>query len=384
MLSILEEPKKISNKGFDKYYTPKAVAVECLDVVKKYVEKIEITPSEWVEPAAGAGSFFNLMPDNKTGLDVVPYCDGAIQDDFFETEYQFKQGSVCVTNPPFGFNNSTAIKFFNKAAEFSDIIGFVVSTAWQLKSIRQRIKNGWILVYSKDFGGVDFIDPNKKSIAIPVLFQVWVSPKYKNKVTDISHTLKSDSSFSSLSFKYPAVPLGDIVTEVNRSVILKDDDICREPGITAAHRIVLRSEKQGLDIKIKTRKIISPGDLVFAMLHTQKGLFAFSEDTFHATSSRLVCVVNTNKVRKSYLYTALDYLIPKLKPPAGQVVARETYKKEDIFAIPIPLPTPEEQLEIIPELSLMNELRNELEALTLKMNRCEFVVKESFLNKIIN
>ena len=54
----------------------------------------------------------------------------------------------CLTigNPPFGKNSSLAISFFNKAAEFSDIIAFILPQTFSKDSVKNRLNLSFFLI----------------------------------------------------------------------------------------------------------------------------------------------------------------------------------------------------------------------------------------------
>lgn len=149
-----------------------------------------------------------------------------------------------------------------------------------------------------------------------------------------------------LSSQYDAVPLADLVEVKNRKIKITADVVCREPGMNGKHhRISLREEREGFNVKVRTRRRILPGDLVFARLHTQNGLFAFSDAEYHGTSTHLVCAVNEEKVDKDFLFWVLDKVVPTLS--VVDTTGRETYGESDILALPVPLPPRNKQESIV-------------------------------------
>ncbi len=146
--------------------------------------------------------------------------------------------------------------------------------------------------------------------------------------------------------KHHSALLRDLVTVKNEKVIITSDMICLEPRMTAKdHRILLKEERFGYNVRVKTRKLIRPGDLVFAKLHTQNGLFAYSEETFHSTGTHLVCKVNETKVDRDFLFYALDKIVPSLSKE--DTTGRENYSEDEILSLAIPLPPLQEQQAMV-------------------------------------
>ena len=114
----------------DQFYTSENIAKDCYNKYKAYALNKEITLL--FEPSAGSGSFFNLFPQNKRlGIDLEPKTNEIKKQDFFDFVPPKNKIIATIGNPPFGKNASLAIKFFNKAAEFSKIIAFIVPKSFQ-------------------------------------------------------------------------------------------------------------------------------------------------------------------------------------------------------------------------------------------------------------
>jgi hypothetical protein len=79
---------------------------------------------------------------------------------------------VVVGNPPFGKNSSLAVRFFNKAAEFADVIAFVVPLTFRKQSLQRRLKANFELVAETALGDDAFVFEGK-ACSVPCAFQVW-------------------------------------------------------------------------------------------------------------------------------------------------------------------------------------------------------------------
>mgnify|MGYP000073375091 CR=1 FL=1 len=110
---------KNNENGLDQFYTNPNIASSCYQKLKNQIDinKYDIH----LEPSAGRGAFFNLMDENKKlGIDIDPKQEGILTQDFLSFEPENNRSYLVVGNPPFGRISSTAVKFFNKAAEFAD------------------------------------------------------------------------------------------------------------------------------------------------------------------------------------------------------------------------------------------------------------------------
>ena len=160
----------IKKSESDQFYTKKSVAKECYDkVISMYPE---FNYSLFLEPSAGDGSFYNLLPaDKKIGIDIHPACSGVLEQDFF-TYVPPSGTTITIGNPPFGRKSSLAIKFFNKAAEFSEVIAFIVPRTFKKQSIHNKLNLNFHLKLDDNLQPTSFI-LNGKPYRVPCCFQVW-------------------------------------------------------------------------------------------------------------------------------------------------------------------------------------------------------------------
>lgn len=169
--------------NLDQFYTKDSVAKSCYDII---CSKFDIEQfSLFVEPSAGKGAFLKLFPNSKrVGVDLDPQSPEIIKKDFL-VEYTSpvtKKADKIITigNPPFGRVCSTAVKFFNKAAEFSSIIAFIVPNTFKKNSIKKRLNELFHLRYEFDLPKNSFVF-NEQEYNVPCCFQIWEKTSIKRK-----------------------------------------------------------------------------------------------------------------------------------------------------------------------------------------------------------
>lgn len=135
----------------DKYYTPVDLAKRLIDKTFEVIGKENIT--DIVEPSAGNGSFSNQL--NCRAYDIDPENETIIKADFLTLNIWYKKGRLCIGNPPFGTNNSTSIRFYQKCCAIGDYIAFVQPIS-QYKNNMQLYQ--FDLIYSEDLGVVNYSD----------------------------------------------------------------------------------------------------------------------------------------------------------------------------------------------------------------------------------
>lgn len=176
--------QEVRKQGLDKFYTLPAYAKKCID---KVFEEFDINTFDLiVEPSAGNGSFLTQIPrargpqskrKNKiVGLDIAPEHPDIIKQDFFKYKpplktTELKQNILVIGNPPFGRVSSIAIKFFNHAAEWANVIAFIIPRTFRKPSVQNKLNKMFHLVYDEEV-------PTKPCCFQPQMmvkccFQIW-------------------------------------------------------------------------------------------------------------------------------------------------------------------------------------------------------------------
>jgi len=175
----------------DQFYTNSDVASRCYNTLKEFININNYDIH--LEPSAGRGAFMSLMePSKRVGLDIEPHYDGVTTMDFFDYEHVPDKTYLVIGNPPFGRVSSTAVKFFNKSAQFADCIAFIIPRTFKRVSIQNKLDLNFKLVHSEDLpqGSKCFTPPMDAKCC----WQIWMrSPQPRGKV--IYATTHKDFTF---------------------------------------------------------------------------------------------------------------------------------------------------------------------------------------------
>lgn len=144
--------------GKEQFYTPPAIATE---VIRNVAERLgDLRELTLLEPAGGTGAFIeaalNAGVTRVISYDIEPHHKKVKRGDFLEQTIT-KQHLLTVSNPPFGRNNSLSIPFFNKAADVSDHIVFIVPRSWRKWSVQNRLDRRFHLVRDDDLT-INYVD----------------------------------------------------------------------------------------------------------------------------------------------------------------------------------------------------------------------------------
>ena len=173
----------VRKDGLDKFYT-------ILSYSKKFIDKtFELYDiSQWdliVDPSAGNGSFLNQIHSNhKIGIDISPEDDNIIKKDFFEYCPPInKKKIIVIGNPPFGKISSLAIKFFNHASQWADVIAFIIPRTFRKISVQNKLNNLFHLIYDEEIANKPccFSPP----MMVKCCFQIWEKKNIKRVLINL-------------------------------------------------------------------------------------------------------------------------------------------------------------------------------------------------------
>ena len=172
----------------DQYYTSDSIAIECLNYFRATAKKIGIDLSEYthIEPSAGEGAFYDLLPDNSIGMDLDTTRRDILTMNFFDFMPNKQAKYVAIGNPPFGARSWMALAFINQCATFCDMVGFVLPMYFASNgkgSAKNRVK-GMDLIASKELPADIFRRPDNSMVSINTVFQVWAKKGMDNIKVD--------------------------------------------------------------------------------------------------------------------------------------------------------------------------------------------------------
>ena len=182
--------KTVRKEGLDKFYTIPSYSKTCIDHVFELYHDWDLV----VEPSAGNGSFLNQIESKKIGIDISPEHKDIIKQDFLTYEPNEQGNILVIGNPPFGKVSSLAIKFFNHAAKWANVIAFIIPRTFRRVSVQNKLDPSFHLVFDED-------TPIKPCCFSPPMmvkccFQIWERREEKrNKI--VLPTVHKDWNFLS-------------------------------------------------------------------------------------------------------------------------------------------------------------------------------------------
>jgi predicted RNA methylase len=178
--SVTPARAKLGNRrvtGKEQYYTPRALASELVQTVKGLIPNF--SSRTVLEPAGGTGAFVEAAKaagvKRVLSVDIEPKHTDVNKADYLSSNLKI-QNAVTISNPPFGRNNSLSIPFFNRAADNSEYIAFIVPRSWRKWSVMNRLDRRFHLIHDEDLA-IDYVDDTNTLISkksnLKTCFQVW-------------------------------------------------------------------------------------------------------------------------------------------------------------------------------------------------------------------
>ena len=199
-----------SLREHDCFFTSQEVAKQCLLTLKsKFANKKinELSYDLWLEPSAGDGVFFELLPPNRLGIDIRKSKNSKIKKADFLTwpinqlTSKYKN-IITIGNPPFGKNSNLAVKFFNRSAQFSNCIAMILPRTFLKSSIQRRLDPYFCCEEEVELPEESFFF-NNTPYAVPCVFQIWFKGYTKRKVPlgplthrDFEFTTRNNADFA--------------------------------------------------------------------------------------------------------------------------------------------------------------------------------------------
>lgn len=160
------------DKKLDQFYTRPHIAAACWAWLQAALSANGIDGGgyHYIEPSAGAGVFYDLLPSSRRlAIDIQPARADITQADFMTWRPPQGNKYIVVGNPPFGLQGATARAFIARASLFADICAFVLprSAAYDKKNGGIKIQHGiYRLAAFYGIGGKAFHTPNGKGVDI--------------------------------------------------------------------------------------------------------------------------------------------------------------------------------------------------------------------------
>jgi hypothetical protein len=164
--------------SLDQFYTKETIAKLCWNHLIDIIYSLDKSINDlfFLEPSAGKGAFYSLMPEHRRiGMDLEPKCDGVKLQDFLKiVKIEFEShNTVVVGNPPFGKRGNLAVAFFNHSAYLAETVAFIVPVIFRKFMIHKKLDSRMKFISKLELPKESFEFDNGKTYAVNTEFQIW-------------------------------------------------------------------------------------------------------------------------------------------------------------------------------------------------------------------
>ena len=164
--------------SLDQFYTKETIAKLCWNHLIDTIYSLDKSINDlfFLEPSAGKGAFYSLMPEHRRiGMDLEPKCDGVKLQDFLKiVKIEFEShNTVVVGNPPFGKRGNLAVAFFNHSAYLAETVAFIVPVIFRKFMIHKKLDSRMKFISKLELPKESFEFDNGKTYAVNTEFQIW-------------------------------------------------------------------------------------------------------------------------------------------------------------------------------------------------------------------
>jgi len=186
-----------NQKELWQFYTKQEIAEQCFLFLKNECAEFITKKTIFIEPSAWTWSFIKAVKKNGykiKGFDIDPKYKYTKKMDFLKNNISWllktKKNNIIIGNPPFWKRSKLAIEFINKAAEYSNIIWFILPNQFKKYSAQSKLNKDFRLIKEIDLEDKSFYtignNNKKKDYKVNCVFQIRIHKdldidnKYKN------------------------------------------------------------------------------------------------------------------------------------------------------------------------------------------------------------
>ncbi|WP_417525580.1 hypothetical protein [Marinovum sp.] len=151
------------------YQIDPKVAAACVAKVRALYADLNFETN--IDPSAGQGAFSGQLRSDCIALDLAPTHPGIETADYLDWKPAAPTGRCLVIGTP-PFAKGAALAYLNHAAEFADVVAFVLPTTFRKTSYQNRVDPNMHLVHEEEIPSRAFTKSGT-GIDVPCVFQIW-------------------------------------------------------------------------------------------------------------------------------------------------------------------------------------------------------------------
>jgi hypothetical protein len=149
------------------HFTDRSEAKRLYELTQRVIAEHGIKFDRWLEPSAGDGAFYDLLPPHmRLGIDIDSHRRDIVQADFLTFD-GFASGVTyaAIGNPPWTENG--VVKFFNRCADHCSVIAFLVPLSFLRPQAINQLDRRFRCLHQE-------VSPRGQPPVFATVFQIWV------------------------------------------------------------------------------------------------------------------------------------------------------------------------------------------------------------------
>jgi hypothetical protein len=170
------ERREITRKDFfekvdavkrSQHFTDRSEAKRLYELTQRVIAEHGIKFDCWLEPSAGDGAFYDLLPvDRRLGIDIDSRRPDIVQGDFLTFD-NFAPGVTYAAIGNFPWVENGAVRFFNRCADHCSVIAFLVPLSFLRPQAINQLDPRFRLLHQE-------VSPRGQPPVFATVFQIWV------------------------------------------------------------------------------------------------------------------------------------------------------------------------------------------------------------------
>ncbi len=163
----------------DTFMTKRTVAAYLYDVTKAKIAEHESRFDRWLEPAAGDGAFFTLLPESSLGIDITKSIEGVVEHDFLAFTNFGNYTYATIGNVPFGKNASLRNSILQSCCQGQCCNSFhSTPRTFRKPSLQNKLDPHFHLIHEEVLPENSFLHMGAE-VHVPCVFQIWLKRETK-------------------------------------------------------------------------------------------------------------------------------------------------------------------------------------------------------------
>jgi hypothetical protein len=170
------------------HFTGRSEAKRLYELTQRVIAEHGIKFDWWLEPSAGDGAFYDLLPAHmRLGIDIDSHRPDIVQADFLTFD-DFAPGVTYAAIGNFPWGDNGVVRFFNRCADHCSVIACLVPLSFLRPHAINQLDRRFHLLHEE-------VSPRGQPPVFATLFQLWARRDSLRDLIETPHEHRISSSF---------------------------------------------------------------------------------------------------------------------------------------------------------------------------------------------